>query len=286
MIFKSSVTKLGCSKSVALLTLVAGIVAYSIASTDASACSADSEYIGSICVVPYGRGCPTGYVPADGRLLPLNTYQALFSLIGVTFGGDGRTNFAVPDLRGREPVGVGPATQASGTKSATSAVALGQYRGQESVTLNANNVPVHTHAATFTPTTGAVPVTIPAQAASGSITARATTDIVPGNPSTTRPAANVPNYYLTGVSGTISGPVTTTIPGADKSTLIGTTVIVDSSTYKAATASQTVNINTVTGGNVTVYPTSSQGLPTATLPPQLGLYYCIATTGIYPMFDN
>ena len=285
MIFKRSVTKLGWSKSVVLLMLVAGIVAYFITSTDASACSADSEYIGSICVVPYTKGCPTGYVPADGRLLPISTNQALFSLIGVTFGGDGRTNFAVPDLRGREPVGVGPATQATGSKSATSAVALGQYRGQEAVTLNANNVPSHTHAATFTPTTGTVPITIPAQAASGSINARAATDIVPGNPSTTRPATNVPNYYLTGVSGTISGPVTTTIPGADKSTLIGTAVIVDSSTYKAATAAQTVNINTVTGGSIAVSPTSSSGQPVATVPPQVGLCYCISTTGIYPQFD-
>lgn len=259
--------------------VAAGIACSVFSGTNASACSTE-DYIGSICVVPYTRGCPSGYVAADGRILNIQAYTALYSLVGNVFGGDGRTTFGVPDLRGRVVVGTGVAVSPY-----TSQVTLGQKRGQESVTLNANNVPAHTHSATFAATSGQVPVTIPAQAASGAITATAVTDIVPGAPGSIDPAPNVHNYYLTGVAGTGSGTVTVTIPGSDKSTLNGTRVTVDSSNYKSGTSAQTVNVNTVTGGTVTVAPNPSTNAPVATLPPELGLTYCIATTGIYPSFD-
>jgi len=284
MVIKKHVLKSVFQKPLLALALAAGILGSLMVGANSYACS-DSPYIGSICVVAYTRGCPSGFVQADGRTLQISSYQALYSLYGTIFGGNGTTTFGVPDLRGREPVGVGPATQAApGNKSATSAVMLGQYRGQESVTLTANNVPAHNHTAMFSATTGSVLIAIPAQTASGSIIATAATDIVPGSAGVD-PAPNVSNYYLTGVSTGAAGPVTTTVPGANKSTLNGTNVIVNSSTYKAATAAQTVNVNIVTGGAVTVNPTTSQGLPTATLPPQLGLYYCIATLGLYPSFD-
>lgn len=54
------------------------------------------------------RWCPRNWLPADGSLLPINRYQALFSLFGTTYGGDGRTTFALPDLRARAPVGWSP----------------------------------------------------------------------------------------------------------------------------------------------------------------------------------
>jgi microcystin-dependent protein len=54
-----------------------------------------------------GTFAPRGWAFCEGQLLPINQYQALFSLLGTTYGGDGRTTFALPDLRGRAPIGVG-----------------------------------------------------------------------------------------------------------------------------------------------------------------------------------
>lgn len=265
-------------RSILSLALAAGVLGSTLVSTNSYACSSD-PLLGSICVVAYMRGCPSGFLPADGRSLQIGQNTPLYSLIGITFGGDGQNTFNLPDLRGRVPVGVGTLT------STTSQVLLGQKRGQETIALVANNLPQHTHPATFTPTTGQVPLNIPAQATSGSITATASTDVVPGSTTAVDPAPSVPNYYLTGVTTSAAGPVTTTAPGSNKSTLIGTTVKVDASAYKAATAAQVVNVNAVTGGTVAVGANPTVNAPVATLPPQLGLYHCIATQGVYPMFD-
>jgi microcystin-dependent protein len=240
------------------------------------ACPAE-PYVGSICVVPYTRGCPYGFVPADGRQLQINQYSALYALIGATFGGNGSTYFNVPNLNGRTPVGLG--TAPGGTP-----VTLGQTRGAETVTLAAGQLPAHNHPATFTPTIGPQQVTIPAQAGSGSITATAATDVVPGS-TAVDPAPNVNNYHLTGVTGSSAGPVTTATPGTDKSTLIGTRVTVDASTYRSPVDAHTTSINVVNGGAVAIGANTPSGNPVATLPPQLGLYHCIATTGIFPSFD-
>ena len=78
---------------------------------------------------------PRGWAPCDGRLLPINQYQALFSLIGTYYGGDGRTNFALPDLRGRSPIGAGQQ------------YALGARGGEEKHALTSAELPAHTHSA-------------------------------------------------------------------------------------------------------------------------------------------
>lgn len=77
---------------------------------------------------------PRGWALCDGQLLPINQNQALFSLLGTTYGGDGRTTFQLPDLRGRTPVHPG-----------ANGVVLGQPAGEETHTLNANQIPTHTH---------------------------------------------------------------------------------------------------------------------------------------------
>lgn len=76
---------------------------------------------------------PKGWALCNGQLLPINQNQALFALLGTTFGGDGRTTFALPDLRGRAPVHVG------------SEVALGQSGGSENVPLTLSQLPPHSH---------------------------------------------------------------------------------------------------------------------------------------------
>lgn len=78
---------------------------------------------------------PRGWAMCNGQLLPINQNQALFSLLGTTFGGDGRVNFALPELRGRVPMHVG------------GGLTLGQRGGEEVHTLNLNEMPTHTHQA-------------------------------------------------------------------------------------------------------------------------------------------
>lgn len=76
---------------------------------------------------------PKGWAMCNGQLLPINQNQALFSLLGTTFGGDGRVNFALPDLRGRTPIHFG------------SSFVLGQVGGEQAHTLSINELPAHTH---------------------------------------------------------------------------------------------------------------------------------------------
>lgn len=84
---------------------------------------------------------PKGWARCSGQLLPISQNQALFALLGTTFGGDGRTTFALPDLRGRAPLGQGQGPQLSSYQ-------LGQTSGAETSTLSASHLPAHTHAVT------------------------------------------------------------------------------------------------------------------------------------------
>jgi microcystin-dependent protein len=95
-------------------------------------------FIGQIDLVGFNFA-PRGWALCNGQLLPIAQNTALFSLLGTTYGGNGTTNFALPDLRGRVPVG-------QGTGSSLSNVALGEQDGRESVTLISNQIPPHTHA--------------------------------------------------------------------------------------------------------------------------------------------
>lgn len=81
---------------------------------------------------------PRGWAFCDGQILPINQNQSLYSLLGTTYGGDGRTSFALPDLRGRVPIHVG---RSNGGESHQE----GQKSGEETHTLSANEMPQHTH---------------------------------------------------------------------------------------------------------------------------------------------
>src|SRR3954469_1034175 len=76
---------------------------------------------------------PKGWALCNGQLLPINQNQALFALLGTTYGGNGQTNFALPNLRGRVPIHEG------------SGFALGEAAGSTSVTLNISQMPTHVH---------------------------------------------------------------------------------------------------------------------------------------------
>jgi microcystin-dependent protein len=90
-------------------------------------------FLGEVKMVSFGFA-PKGWAPCNGQLLPINQNQALFSLLGTTFGGDGRVNFALPDLRARVPIHVGGGHT------------LGERAGEQAHTLSIAELPTHTHA--------------------------------------------------------------------------------------------------------------------------------------------
>lgn len=87
-----------------------------------------------------GNFAPTGWALCDGQLLPISQNTALFSLLGTTYGGDGRTTFALPNLQGSAPIGFG---QGPGLSDRI----LGESGGSQAVTLLTSAIPVHTHTA-------------------------------------------------------------------------------------------------------------------------------------------
>src|ERR1700677_1019887 len=98
---------------------------------------ATQPYLGEIRAFSFNFN-PRNWQPCNGQLLSIQQNQALFSILGTTYGGNGTTNFALPDLRGRAPIGVGPGPNLP-------PVNLGDSRGAATVTLVANNMPAHNH---------------------------------------------------------------------------------------------------------------------------------------------
>jgi microcystin-dependent protein len=94
-------------------------------------------YIGEIRMVGFNFA-PVGWALCNGQILPISQYTALFSLLGTSFGGNGTTNFALPNLQSRVPINQG---QGAGL----TAYALGESGGTENVTLISNQMPLHNH---------------------------------------------------------------------------------------------------------------------------------------------
>lgn len=119
---------------------VAAAILGSAALTPPAIAQGSDAFIGEIIVFPYNF-CPRGWLPTNGQLLSISQNTALYSLLGTTFGGDGNTTFALPDLRGRATVGVGAGPGLTVRQQ-------GQFGGNETVALTdpSQNAP-HTHAA-------------------------------------------------------------------------------------------------------------------------------------------
>ena len=103
-------------------------------------------FLSEIRIMSFGFA-PKGWALCDGQLLPINQNQGLFSLLGTTYGGDGRVNFGLPDLQGRVPIHMGDGHT------------LGERGGEQSHTLSISEIPTHTHVQNGTSTTGTLNVT-------------------------------------------------------------------------------------------------------------------------------
>lgn len=104
------------------------------------------EYMGIIKIFA-GNFAPRGWAMCNGQLLPISQYTALFSILGTTYGGDGVSTFALPNLQSRVPVGMGRGP-------GLSLYTQGQLAGNEQNTLLIANLPVHTHTAQFSVSSG------------------------------------------------------------------------------------------------------------------------------------
>jgi microcystin-dependent protein len=112
------------------------------------------QYIGEIRMVGFNFA-PVGWALCQGQLLPIMQYNALFALLGTTYGGNGQTTFGLPDYRGRSPVGMGAGP-------GLTPINQGEMSGAESVVLSAAQLPAHSHAA------GTIAIALGASSGAGS----------------------------------------------------------------------------------------------------------------------
>ncbi len=143
----------------------ASMLAAGIAVSAAPAHAGPDPFVGEVMLVGFNF-CPRGWAPADGQLLPISSNSALFSLYGTNFGGDGRTTFALPDLRGRAPLN-------QGSGPGLTPVKIGEKGGAETVTLSVNQMPSHNHSASATSTLHGTSQTANQTSAAGGVLASA-----------------------------------------------------------------------------------------------------------------
>lgn len=152
-----------------------------------------------------GNFAPRGYAFCQGQIMAIAQNTALFSLLGTTYGGNGQNTFALPDLRGRAPVGQG---QGPGL----SPITLGEVAGVENTTLTINQMPQHTHTVTFSS-----PLTATGQAAIPAASASTSTQAAPGATTVLGPIAasgRPGTLYSTSAADTTLQPFTITCSGS------------------------------------------------------------------------
>jgi microcystin-dependent protein len=223
---------------------LAGLVA--AVGVQALACGTEA-YTGQICVVA-GSYCPDNTAEAQGQLLQINQYNALYSLVGCTYGGDCRVTFGIPDLRGRAPVGWG---QGPGL----TAHPMGQKFGQEGVAQTVAMLAQHSHAATFSPGGGG-----------GTPGTNAQVNARQAAATTNAPQAG----YMLGQSSTTSGEQVNVY--LNPSVTSGTDVALSGVSGGGGSGG---------GGTVAISPTGNSA-PTPTVPPEIAVRYCIVLDGLYP----
>ena len=189
-----------------------------------------------------GNFVPQDWLPCDGRLLEVSQYQALYSILGTLYGGDGRTTFALPDLRRRTPIGWGQGPELSDHQ-------IGNVGGVEQQGLTVAQLPGHTHS---DPAAGA-----PATDGGGGFTSTTTgvnTGPTGGNTNTDR-GGGTTSVAVGGNTGPAGSPGTTDGGGG--------------ATSASATGGRTTGV-------------SGEGQPVDRMQPYLALNYIICVEGLYP----
>ena len=123
------------------MSFVCGASLAAFAHVPVAQAQAGTEYIGQVSAFA-GSFCPRGWASTDGQLLQISQYTALFSIVGTTYGGDGRTTFGLPDLRGRRPV-------SNGNGPGIGVYPIGAKGGSESFTILLTQLPSHNHTGTL-----------------------------------------------------------------------------------------------------------------------------------------
>ena len=203
------------------------------------------EYLAIIKIFA-GNFAPRGFALCHGQVLAIATNTALFSLLGTTYGGDGQTTFALPNLQGRVPVGAG---QGLGL----SIYDLGEASGTENTTLTIINMPIHNHTAVFTPTGGGSGSAVTLMASN-----KEATQSIPG----TAGANTLAAPYYPDAPGAVNGYVNDSAPTIPLVGISG-------------------GGGGITGGSVTV-GVSGGSQPFSILQPYLAVNYIICTEGIFP----
>ncbi|RKP48113.1 phage tail protein [Trinickia fusca] len=171
-------------------------------------------YLGEIRMVGFNFA-PYGWALCQGQILPVSQNQALFSLLGTTFGGNGSSNFGLPDLQGRGPIG-------TGTGTGLSPITWGEVGGQEEVTLTTNQLPTHTHASQSSSSsmtsTGTISIPATTSSTGGTGTPSATTVLGPMSQ-----GGRAGELYSTSAPNVTLAPFGVTVMGDAPRVTIGTT---------------------------------------------------------------
>jgi microcystin-dependent protein len=203
----------------------------------------------------------------DGSVLPITQYSALFSLLGATFGGNGTTTFALPDLRNMFPMGyaaIGPSP------------ALGAKGGAAHVILNANQIAGHTHPVTITDPGHVHTVSVPAHTHPFSVPCDTT-----GNPTSASPVGAFPSS-TSGIDGSIANATggTPVVPPSPLYSAAGAGAMGAGATGQASGSSG--NSGNARTAITAAAAANAGGAAVPTLPPYLALGYIICVYGIYP----
>ncbi|MBY4678828.1 phage tail protein [Marinobacterium arenosum] len=206
-----------------------------------------------------GNFSPRNWSYCKGQTIQISDFQALFAIMGTTWGGDGRTTFCLPDMRSRVPVGLG---QGPGLTN----IFQGAIYGLETVQLGIPHMPPHSHDAIFTGTGGG-------SGDGGGMTATATA-VMKVNSSTGKYSDPV-NRYLAEIPDAGLNPIHAYSHSPGSSTTLAEDAIeVDVQLHGSGGGG-------ITGGTVTVNNTGS-GVPFPIIQPSIGMNYIIAMDGIFP----
>ena len=232
----------------------------------ASACPIDA-YLGSVCTFAFARsvggapGCPAsgGWVPADGALLPINGNEGLFELLQTTYGGDGTTTFALPDLRGR-------VAASAGKGPGMADVGIGETFGTEALSLAVENLPPHEHPATSEASVGG---TLRAQSAGGNQSGPTSNVAAALSTTTSRMAAAAPQAGIYGYAERILNAC------PERGPMWFCERFPDDVSMHPSSIAATATVTTTTGN-------TGGGQPFVNMQPSLVMSQCIRVRGAMP----